>query len=67
MNEENKSMTTDALARLRGVGTGGVKAPLPQAQPATPGVNQGNQSEKQKRDIQELYDFIDAYCKKSEE
>ena len=71
MSEENKNVTSDILARLRGVGTGGVQAPQqqsqtqsqpqPQMQQAVGTVGQ-EQQEKPKRDIQELYDFIDAYC-----
>lgn len=66
MSEENKNVTSDVLARLRGVATGGVSAPLPQNQPAVSAVNQEDQAEKPKRDIKELYDFIDAYCSSDE-
>ena len=100
MSDVKQGFGADMLARLRGVGTGGVQAPQPkpqdqqpqgqpigsvmnqepqpQGQPIGSVMNQGAQpqgqpigsvmnqapaeEEKPKRDIQELYDFIDAYC-----
>ena len=58
MTEEN-SKSADVLARLRGIATGGAnlsETPKPAAQPQT------GEENKPKRDIQELYDFIDKYC-----
>lgn len=55
MTEENKPSSADMLARLRGVGGANLsETPKPAAQPQT--------DDKPKRDIQELYDFIDKYC-----
>ena len=85
MSDVKQGFSADMLARLRGVGTGGVQAPQPkpqdqqpQGQPIGSVMNQGPQpqgqpigsvmnqapaeEEKPKRDIKELYDFIDAYC-----
>ncbi len=57
MTEENKPSSADMLARLRGVGGANLsETPKPAAQP------QAGEENKPKRDIQELYDFIDKYC-----
>jgi hypothetical protein len=79
MSEEKTGLASNILARLRGVGTGGVQAPQPQSQQPQPqpqtqsqpqqtvgAVGQAQQEEKPKRDIKELYDFIDAYCSDGE-
>ena len=70
MSDVKQGFSADMLARLRGVGTGGVQAPQPkpqdqqpQGQPIGSVMNQAPaEEEKPKRDIKELYDFIDAYC-----
>lgn len=70
MSDVKQGFSADMLARLRGVGTGGVQAPQPkpqdqqpQGQPIGSVMNQASaEEEKPKRDIKELYDFIDAYC-----
>jgi hypothetical protein len=67
MSEEVKNNPQEILARLRGVGTGGVKPSQTNVQPDNRGVTSDMQDVKPKRDIQELYDFIDAYCNKSDE
>ncbi len=68
MSEENKGIASNILSRLRGVGVGGASVSKEQSQQAqATSSNMSQKQEKPKRDIQELYDFIDAYCNKSEE
>lgn len=66
MTEENKSGAASLLARLRGVGGAKFNKPAPQA-PSNPSggsvnISAPEQSATPKRDIKELYDFIDKYC-----
>ena len=71
MTEENKSVTANFLAKLRGVGGAKFSQPSaqqPSTQPSTTSSSSVSISapkrdeSKPKRDIQELYDFIDKYC-----
>ena len=66
MSEVKKGFGADILAKLRGVGTGGVNAPKPEPQTVNQPTAQEQQTASPKRDIQELYDFIDAYCSPEE-
>ena len=65
MSEEVKNITSDMLARLRGMEKGGVDVEQSQSKTVDSAANQEQQ--KPKRDIQELYDFIDAYCSGKDE
>lgn len=66
MSEKNKDVPLDILAKLRGVGTGGVSVSQPRFETKTDMSGQEQYEEKPKRDIKELYDFIDAYCSTEE-
>ena len=64
MSELDNMSKSSILDRLRGIGKGGVSASVGQPQQqANPLTNQLQATEeKSKRDIKELYDFIDKYC-----
>lgn len=72
MSDVKQGLGADILARLRGVASGGSNTSQPQpqqskpTQPAAVVSPSEPQEEKPKRDIQELYDFIDAYCSSDE-
>ena len=74
MSEVNKNISPDVLACLRGIGSGGVQASQPKQQDSQPHAQSDGSVENQervqevkpKRDIQELYNFIDAYCSPEE-